>query len=172
MSDLEDTSKWTTSDSCSDENPSATAERVDAISAKMTLSIADLLPDRKTLLKILAAGLLLVIGVVVWIFISHDEVPDPCKMLLRNGGISKHQLLRCQNRSKELVEDAVFAPRKINHRKPRRNAKQLDNNVVFSIVIDAGSTWSRIYVHAVRKNDKTRDSLQNDALCASMSMCS
>ena len=90
MSDLEDTS-----DSFSDENPSVTVERVDGISAKMTLSIAGLLPDRKKLLKILAAALLLVIGVVVWMFMSRD------------------------------------------------------GSSVYSIVIDAGSTGSRIHVYTV-----------------------
>ena len=104
-----------TSDSSSDENASATAERVDGISAKMTMSIADLLPNRKKLLKILAAGLLLVLGVIIYIFMTHDDVPDPCKILHKDSVENQVQLFKCQNRSTELTGNAVSAPHESNH---------------------------------------------------------
>ena len=152
------------SDSFSDdENPSATAERVDGISAKMTMSIADLLPNRKKLLKILAAGLLLVICIIVWIFMSHDEGPDPCKTMLSlpdGSSSSELQLLKCQNRSTKLVKASHGKKSKQTNGSDKQFDKDVFNNhTVFSIVIDAGSTGSRIHIYAVRKMMKKRVSL-------------
>ena len=141
------------SDSFSDEkNPSATAERVDGISAKTTMPIA------KKVLTILAAIWILVIFIIVWIFMSHNEGPDPCKTM--HGSSSELQLLKCQNSSTELVKASHGKKNKQTNGSDKTFDKDVFNNdTVFSIVIDAGSTGSRIHIYAVRQMMKKRVSL-------------